>query len=607
MKQGMSAIIWWIPGGLTVAVLAVLPWLWNAYVITIAFTVLIAYILAQSWDWVAGEMGYVNLGHYCFYGIGAYVFSILLVGQWPLWVAFSGGIVVTAVAALLISVPLFRLHGDYFAFATLALLPLMEVLAFNLSSVTNGADGIVLPVDQVLKPAYLIALIVSVLAFLVTLRINAARFGYALKSIRNDEQVAETVGVRIAPVKRYVLVLSAAFGGLAGSIQTWQMSYIDPPTVFGLHVALAPVAMVLFAGSGLRWGPLIGVLLLATLQQWMLVSMRGFQATLYGLIVLIIGRFMPGGFLRARWIQRVPILERLTREQHEHMSDSKALHRETNDGGGARTELPIRPRTDQVGSPLIELQGVRMQFGGNVAVNDVSLSIKSGEIVGLIGPNGSGKTTLFNCISRVYVPTAGRVLFAGNDLGTCSRDQVARLGVGRTYQIPRPFGDLTVQENIAIPLMFSDSPLSPRDAMREAKLFIEYAELGHRLSDKAENLSVQEKKALEFARALACKPRLLLVDEVASGLTPAEVQRFVEHIRHVRDRYGITVIWVEHIFSALEKVVDRVIVLEQGSLIADGPLAQVVQDERVLSTYLGSSANACKTAATTSSVYAGEL
>jgi branched-chain amino acid transport system permease protein len=241
--------------------------------------------------------------------------------------------------------------------------------------------------------------------------------------------------------------------------------------------------------------------------------------------------------------------------------------------------------------PLIELRGVRMQFGGNVAVNDVSLKIMQGEVVGLIGANGSGKTTLFNCISRVLTPTAGSVLFDGQDLGTMSRDGIARLGVGRTYQIPRPFGDLTVQENIAVPLMFGSSPLSPRDAMREARSFASYMQLDARLFTRADALSVQEKKALEFARALAGRPRLLLVDEVASGLTPAEVKRFVAQIRDVRQRYGLAVIWVEHIFSALEQVVDRVIVLEQGSVIADGPLAAVVKDERVLRTYLGSAAS----------------
>lgn len=594
MSKSLNTGVGWVLGAAAVAALAALPYVGNAYLTTIGFTVLIAYILGQSWDWVAGEMGYVNLGHYCFYGIGAYAFSIALVGHWPLWLAIALAVAITALAALVISVPLFRLHGDYFAFATLALLPLMEVLAYNLSPITNGADGIVLPVEQVLQPAYLLALAACVVTFAVTLRLNAMRFGYALKSIRNDEQVAETVGVRIAPVKRRVLVLSAGFGAVAGALQAWQMSYIDPATVFGLNVALVPVAMVLFAGSGLRWGPLVGVLVLATLQQWLLVSVKGYQATLYGLIVLLIGRFMPGGFLRARWVQRLPLLRALAREHHEYMGESEALAPAGGPAAGHTTELPLPRHGDLGGAPLIQLEQVRMQFGGNVAVNDVSLHIQPGEIVGLIGPNGSGKTTLFNCISRVYTPTAGRVLFAGQDLKDCSRDQIARLGVGRTYQIPRPFGDLTVQENIAIPLMFNEQPLTPRDAMREARAFIEYAELGHRLRERADSLSVQEKKALEFARALACKPRLLLVDEVASGLTPAEVQRFVEHIRHVRDRYGMTVIWVEHIFSALEKVVDRVIALEQGTLIADGPLAEVVRNERVLSTYLGSAAPKAK-------------
>jgi branched-chain amino acid transport system permease protein len=366
------------------------------------------------------------------------------------------------------------------------------------------------------------------------------------------------------------------------------MSYIDPTSVFGLNVALVPIAMVLFAGSGLRFGPLVGVVLLASMQQWLLVGVQGFQHTLYGLTILLIGRFMPGGFLRAKWVRRVPVLRLLGREHYEHVGETAASLATAPSSETAQLPLP-RLEVDR-SRPLIELQGVRMQFGGNVAVNDVSLNIREGEIVGLIGPNGSGKTTLFNCISRVYTPTAGKVLMAGQDLAGMGRDGIARLGVGRTYQIPRPFGDLTVQENIAIPLMFSSKPLSPRDAMREARAFVDYAELGSRLRDRADALSVQERKALEFARALACRPRLLLVDEVASGLTPAEVKRFVEHIRHVRDRYGITVIWVEHIFSALEQVVDRVIALEQGSLIADGPLAVVVKDERVLSTYLGSAA-----------------
>ncbi len=573
----------WFPPTVIAGCLALLPLFGSVYLISFVFTVLIAYILAQSWDWVAGEMGYVNLGHYCFYGIGAYLFSLAVVAKYPAAFALLGAIAVTTVIGLLIAVPLFRLRGDYFAFGTLALLPLAEILAYNFSSITNGGDGVVLPVANVLVPAYLIALAVCVITFVVTLVINGHRFGYALKSIRNDEEIAETVGMRIMSVKVKALALSAAFAGLAGAIQAWQMSYIDPSTVFGLNVALIPVAMVLFGGSGLRWGPLVGVLVLACMQQWLLVNLEVLHATVYGAIILMIGRFMPGGLLRAAWIRKIPGLRQLGQEHHEYIVKSAATPVKV---GPESMPLP-QVKADRSKSLLV-CENVSMSFGGNVAVNGVNLNVMQGEIIGLIGPNGSGKTTLFNCISKVYQPTSGRIRFAGKDLGDLRRDEIAHLGVGRTNQIPRPFGDLTVQENIAIPLMYGESALPPQQAFDQAREFIAYAGLSHRLTDRADALSLQEKKALEFARALACRPKLLLVDEVASGLTPAEVNRFVAHIRDVRDRYGITVIWVEHIFSALAQVVDRVIVLEQGSVIADGPLDLVTKDERVLSTYLGS-------------------
>ena len=178
-------------------------------------------------------------------------------------------------------------------------------------------------------------------------------------------------------------------------------------------------------------------------------------------------------------------------------------------------------------------------------------------------------------------------MFAGRSLRGLRRDTVSRLGIGRTYQIPRPFRDLTVQENVAMPLMFrAERPPQLADAMAEARAFAAFAGLDDKLDERADRLTLQQRKAVEFARALACRPRLLLVDEVASGLTPAEVRRFVEHIREVRDRYGITVIWVEHIFSALTQVVDRLVVLEQGS---SSPTARpdVVHDEHVLRTYFG--------------------
>ncbi len=561
-----------------------IPLAQNAYYTTFAFTILIAFVLAQSWDWVAGEMGYINLGHYGFYGVGAYAFAIALVAKYPPGVAILFASLATALAAALLSFPLFRLKGDYFAFGTLALLPLAEVLALNLVPITNGSDGIVLPPENVLTRAYFIALAVCVVAIVVSVRLARNRFGYALKSIRNDEEVAEVMGVRIFPAKLGVTVLAAAFAGVAGAIQAWQMSFIDPGTVFGLNVALVPVAMALLGGSGLLWGPLIGVLLLATMQQWLLVNVKGFQATIYGAVILLIGRFMPGGLLRAGWVRERGWLRGLTQEHHERITGAQA--EQTRPASGLR-ELPLGKRNVERTRALLECRDLTMAFGGNVAIDRVNLKFMAGEIVGLVGANGSGKTTLFNCISKVYEPSGGDIVLDGVALAGLRRDQVSHMGVGRTYQIPRPFGDLTVQENIAVPLMFGAERLAPREALAQAREFVAYAELESRLTDRADALSLQEKKALEFARALACKPRVLLVDEVASGLTPAEIRRFVAQIRDVRDRYGITVIWVEHIFSALAQVVDRVVVLEQGLVIADGPLAEVVGDERVLRTYLG--------------------
>jgi branched-chain amino acid transport system permease protein len=227
-----------------------------------------------------------------------------------------------------------------------------------------------------------------------------------------------------------------------------------------------------------------------------------------------------------------------------------------------------------------------MRFGGNVALNGVNITVRRGEIIGLVGANGSGKTTLFNCISKVYEPT-GSISFDGHELSGLRRDEVSRLGVGRTFQNPRPFGDLTVAENIALALTYRKDGAPLSEAFVESAQFAAFVGLGNRLSTRADALTLQEKKSLELARALALKPKLLLVDEVASGLTPAEVRTFVGHIRAIRDTYGITVIWVEHIFSALAQVVDRLIVLEQGTLIADAPLADAVRDPAVLKAYLG--------------------
>ena len=229
----------------------------------------------------------------------------------------------------LLSFPLFRLHGDYFAFATLALLPLFELLASNLVPITRGSDGILLPPSTAMIHgidvkvfAYYAALAGSVAVFGLSIWMTRIPFGYALKAIRNDEQAAEVVGIRIFPVKLQAMVYGAMAAAVAGGTYVWSFRYIEPRTVFGLDVALIPVAMALLGGSGLLWGPLIGAVLLSVGIQVLILNLTMLQFTIIGLAILLIGRFMPGGLLRVRCLQRVPFLAPLGHEHHERMAAS---------------------------------------------------------------------------------------------------------------------------------------------------------------------------------------------------------------------------------------------------------------------------------------------
>ena len=573
----------------TLLVAALVPVFGGAYLTTFLFTLLYAYIVAQSWDWLHGEAGYVNLGHYIYFGVGAYAFAIANVNGAPVILSFLVAALVTGGMGALLSFPLFRLRGDYFAFATLSLLPLFELLASNLVPITRGSDGILLPPAtamvygiDVKMFAYYVALAASVAVCGLSMWMSHTPFGYALKAIRNDEQAAEVVGIRIFPIKLQAMAAGAVAAAVAGGTYIWSFRYIEPRTVFGLDVALIPVAMALLGGSGLLWGPLIGAILLSVGIQLLILNLTMLQFTIIGLAILLIGRFMPGGLLRAGWVQRVPLLAPLGHEHHERIAAGTAAAPTAEDGLPLERAKPDRSRV------LLATRDLTMAFGGNVAVNRVNLEVREGEILGLIGANGSGKTTLFNCLSKVFEPIEGDIVFAGESLRGLRRDTVSRLGIGRTYQIPRPFGDLTVQENVAMPLMFrADNPLDRASAMAEAIRFAAFAGLRDKLAERADRLTLQQRKAVEFARALACRPRLLLVDEVASGLTPAEVRHFVDHIREIRDTYGVTVIWVEHLLSALTQVIDRLVVLEQGSIIADGAPHSVLRDEHVLRSYIG--------------------
>lgn len=231
-------------------------------------------------------------------------------------------------------------------------------------------------------------------------------------------------------------------------------------------------------------------------------------------------------------------------------------------------------------------EALSKNFGGTAAVRGVGFSADPGEIIGLIGPNGAGKSTLLNLLSGVMPPASGKVLFCGRDLAGMKIHAVARLGIARTLQTPRSFTSMTVLENVQVGALFGKYHGDASRAIESLKL----VGLSDRRDSPMSDLNLQERKMVEIARSLAMDPRILLIDEAMSGLNPTEVEESMKLIRRVREQTGVTIIWVEHIVKAIMGVVDRIIVLNFGEIIATGVPAEIARNQTVIDAYLGTTA-----------------
>jgi len=233
---------------------------------------------------------------------------------------------------------------------------------------------------------------------------------------------------------------------------------------------------------------------------------------------------------------------------------------------------------------LVEVRKLTRRFGGLVANNDVNVDVNQGEIVGLIGPNGAGKSTLFNQIAGAYPPSSGTIAFEGRDVTALPATARCALGIARTYQVPKSFDSMSVVENVMVGAFVRHA--SPVAARRAAQEVLAFCGLERRTDAMAGDLTPPEKRRLEVARALATKPKLLLLDEVLTGLTPSEARQGVELIRRVRDA-GVTVVMVEHVMEIVMPLVDRAVVLNLGQVLAEGTPYEVVRNPAVIAAYLG--------------------
>ncbi len=298
----------WFNSGMKVLYLVILllvglPFFAGTYLTTFMFILLMYIVLSLSYDIMGGMTGYLNFGHCTFFGVGAYLFGILFVRGFPLPLCFGIPVVAVLIYAVAVSYPLFRIRGVYFALATLGLVQLIQQLAFNLRSFTGGSAGLTVSTGQPLYISYYLVLVLVSLAFITNRVILKSKFGLALTSIREDENVAESFGINGYLFKTEALLISATFASLMGTIYMYYMAYIVPESVFGLEMVFSPIIMAMLGGTGTLLGPVLGAVFISLLQEILWTKLAYLHMATYGIIFAVVGFFLPRGILREPWLR----------------------------------------------------------------------------------------------------------------------------------------------------------------------------------------------------------------------------------------------------------------------------------------------------------------
>jgi branched-chain amino acid transport system permease protein len=417
------------------------------------------------------------------------------------------------------------------------------------------------------------ALALGVITLVLARGIATSRLGLSLFAIHDDEDAAEVVGVPTYRAKLVALGVSAAVAGVAGGIQALYVSYVTAGSTFNITVPLTVVLMSVLGGTRHWAGPAIGATAITLL---LYASTAADHAVIgkavTGAILVVAVLLMPGGILG-----RVRRRDRNTHRRRSRPSSSLA-----NDTDAATP--PVRPAI--VASPLLVVRSVAKSFKGVRALAGVDLDVREGEIVGIVGPNGSGKSTLINVVSGHDRADAGGIRFAGVDVTGLPAHRIAHAGIARTYQIPRPFAHLSLRDNAALAAVFGRAHLSGTAADDEAMRALAFTGLASRAHAFPGELNLHQTKFLELARALAARPRLLMLDEVLSGLTPGEIDEAIALVRRIRAS-GTTIVLVEHVIRVVTELCDRVVVLDQGRVLASGEAGEVMTRSDVAIAYLG--------------------
>ena len=574
-----------------VVVLALLPqlpvpefWITQANYIGLYALVVIGLVL------LTGVAGLTSFGQAAFVGIGAYTAAYLSITQGVSpWITVWIGLAFTFVAALVLGWITLRMSGHYLPLATIAWGLSLFYLLGNLDFL-GKYDGLLgvppisffgLPLSTGRRFFYLLWILV-LLAAIASIHLLDSRAGRALRAVKGGTTMAEAMGVDTYRVKVTAFVLAA----LLASVSGWLFAHFQRtvnPSPFGLNMGIEYLFMAVLGGVGHVWGALAGaaavVLMKDQLQVWLPRLLGGsgnYEVIVFGVLLVLVLQYARDGiwaFVEAR-------LPRPRRKV---------------DWAGA-APLPERSRPPH-GEVVLDVQQARKEFGGLVAVNDVSFQVHAGEIMGLIGPNGAGKSTTFNLVTGVLPLTRGAVVLRGESIGSLASRQIARRGVSRTFQHVKMIAGMTVLENVALGAhlrgragvlraMLRLDRGEERRLLKEAEKQLLRIGMQASLHELAGNLALGPQRLMEIARALCADPTLLLLDEPAAGLRLQEKQALAAVLRQLRGE-GMAILLVEHDMDLVMGLVDRIVVMEFGTRLIEGTPEEVQASPAVRAAYLG--------------------